>query len=388
MSLQHPRASRGRLPGAGDRSRTDERMASCCTADGAGGRSRSAAAASGRRELLPGLCRRLGGTERRTPTAAGTAPAPGAAEALHVAGEAGLPPEMKAENKFKAPVATGNFVWTANPTSGRVAYINASDVQRPDHAGRQRPTYLAAVPDMAHPADDVAVVLNVLSEDATLLRVDPQAGLTTQTYASTVDANSWAISLERALGNRLDGRHVRERPGPDAGISEHRRHGPVGDGGESPAARSVDAARRRIPARGVRLHERRLAGVRRDRGRDLGHRSAGRKPDGHPTGPPRGGGEPAAADASPSSRRERRGQRHDAGRSTRGSGDAQVSSATRVIVGNAQDDAGNAAAAGTTAPRRPPAERRTSRSPPTERTRSCAATGWRTSPSTRWQTAR
>jgi hypothetical protein len=105
-----------------------------------------------------------------------------------------LPPEIKVENKYKAPVATGNFVWSANPTSGRVAYIDAKtfDVQTAE-AGNA-PTYLAAVSDASHPGDDVAVVINVLSDDATLLRVDSSGRLTTQTYASTVDANSWSIS--------------------------------------------------------------------------------------------------------------------------------------------------------------------------------------------------
>jgi hypothetical protein len=109
-------------------------------------------------------------------------------------GGAALPPEIKVENKYKAPVATGNFVWSANPTSGRVAYIDAKtfDVQTAE-AGNA-PTYLAAVSDASHPGDDVAVVINVLSDDATLLRVDSSGRLTTQTYASTVDANSWSIS--------------------------------------------------------------------------------------------------------------------------------------------------------------------------------------------------
>lgn len=111
-----------------------------------------------------------------------------------------LPPEMKAENKFEAPVATGNFVWTANPTSGRVAYINATTFDVQTTPAGNGPTYLAAVPDATHPDDDVAVVINVLSEDATLLRVAPQGALTTQTYASTVDANSWAISASGHWG--------------------------------------------------------------------------------------------------------------------------------------------------------------------------------------------
>jgi hypothetical protein len=105
-----------------------------------------------------------------------------------------LPPEMPMENKFKAPVATGNFVWTANPTSGRVAYINASTFEVKTTAAGNGPTFLAAVADVAHPGDDVAIVLNVLSQDATLLRVNAQGTLTTQTYPSTVDGNSWAVS--------------------------------------------------------------------------------------------------------------------------------------------------------------------------------------------------
>ncbi len=133
-------------------------------------------------------------------------------------GAAGLPPEMKAENKFKAPVATGNFVWTANPTSGRVAYINAATFNVQTTPAGNGPTYLAAVPDAAHPTDDVAVVLNVLSEDATLLRVDPQNGLTTQTYASTVDANSWAISSSGHWGIAWTDATFVDNPDPTQGF--------------------------------------------------------------------------------------------------------------------------------------------------------------------------
>jgi hypothetical protein len=109
-------------------------------------------------------------------------------------GGVALPPEIKVENKYKAPVATGNFVWSANPTSGRVAYIDAQTFAVQTAEAGNGPTYLAAVNDASHPTDDVAVVINVLSEDATLLRVDSHGTLSTQTYASTVDANSWSIS--------------------------------------------------------------------------------------------------------------------------------------------------------------------------------------------------
>jgi hypothetical protein len=37
-----------------------------------------------------------------------------------------LPAEMKLESNYESPVATGNLVWIANPSSGLVAYIDAA----------------------------------------------------------------------------------------------------------------------------------------------------------------------------------------------------------------------------------------------------------------------
>ncbi len=103
-----------------------------------------------------------------------------------------LPPETKTEGSFQTPVATGNFVWIANPTSGRVAYIDATTFVVQTVAAGNGPTYLAPVPDpAAH--DDVAIVVNVLSQNATLLRVH-QGALSTRTFPSTTNANSWAVS--------------------------------------------------------------------------------------------------------------------------------------------------------------------------------------------------
>jgi hypothetical protein len=107
---------------------------------------------------------------------------------------AALPPEMKSESTFRAPVATGNVVWSTNPTSGRVAYIDATTFNVQTTPAGDAPTYIAAVNDKLAPADDVAIVLNVLSENATLLRVHDQQLAPAHTFASTADANSWAIS--------------------------------------------------------------------------------------------------------------------------------------------------------------------------------------------------
>jgi hypothetical protein len=133
-------------------------------------------------------------------------------------GSASLPPEIKVENQYKAPVATGNFVWSANPTSGRVAYIDAQTFAVQTTEAGNAPTYLAAVNDASHPTEDVAGVINVLSQDATLLRVDAQGSLTTETYASTVDANSWAISQTGRWGIAWTNSTFVSNPDPTQGF--------------------------------------------------------------------------------------------------------------------------------------------------------------------------
>jgi hypothetical protein len=100
------------------------------------------------------------------------------------------PPERELESLFKAPVATSRYVWVTNPTSGRVAYVDAATLAVRTVEAGNGPTYLAAVP---HPTEDVAVVLNVLSEDATLLAVTPN-GLRARTFKTARGANAWAVS--------------------------------------------------------------------------------------------------------------------------------------------------------------------------------------------------
>ncbi len=108
-------------------------------------------------------------------------------------GTPALPPETKSENSFRAPVATGNIVWSANPTSGRGGVIDAPTRNVKTTGAGKGPTYRAAHADPKKPTHDEAIVIKLISEDATLLRVH-QGKLSTQTFASTADANSWAIS--------------------------------------------------------------------------------------------------------------------------------------------------------------------------------------------------
>lgn len=103
------------------------------------------------------------------------------------------PPEKEVESSYESPVATGKYVWIANPKSGRVAYIDASSLDVRIVEAGNGPTHLAAVPSPA--GDDVAIVLNVLSDDATMLR-KTSLGLTAHTFETHHGANAWQVSSD------------------------------------------------------------------------------------------------------------------------------------------------------------------------------------------------
>ena len=104
-----------------------------------------------------------------------------------------LPPETELESSYGAPVATGKYVWIANPESGRVAYINASTLEINVLDAGNGPEFVAAVPDAA---DDVAIVLNKLSDDATLFRASAGGGVSAQSFPVPSGGNGWAVSSD------------------------------------------------------------------------------------------------------------------------------------------------------------------------------------------------
>ena len=108
-------------------------------------------------------------------------------------GGAVLPPETELESTYEVPVATGRFVWIANPTSGRVAYVDAQTLQVRTVEAGNAPTFLAAIPSTT---DDAVIVLNALSDDATVLRAKGDV-LTSQTIKGLVHgANAWSVSSD------------------------------------------------------------------------------------------------------------------------------------------------------------------------------------------------
>jgi hypothetical protein len=140
----------------------------------------------------------------------------GAGDAGAIFAPDAAPPEVKTEGNYQSPVATGKVVWIANPTSGRVAYVDVTSLDVKTIEAGDGPTYLAAVPD---PADDVAIVINVTSHDATLLR-DHQGALTSKTFPVTADANSWAVSASgRWAIAWTDATHITD-PDPTQGFQD------------------------------------------------------------------------------------------------------------------------------------------------------------------------
>jgi hypothetical protein len=90
------------------------------------------------------------------------------------------------------PVATGSYIWVANPDSGRVAYVAAATLEVHTVEAGNAPTYMSAIPSAT---DDAVVVLNVLSQDATILRVAPGGQLTKSTVSGiAAGANALTVS--------------------------------------------------------------------------------------------------------------------------------------------------------------------------------------------------
>jgi DNA-binding beta-propeller fold protein YncE len=139
------------------------------------------------------------------------------------AGEAGPPPpppEEEIEGSFRSPVATGRYVWSANPESGRVALVDAFTLEvRVEEAGFG-PTMLAAVSSPDDEEDNAAIVLNVRSQDATLLRVQPGGAIAKQTLPTHHGANAWAVSPAGSFAIAWTDARQEKEPDPTDGFQD------------------------------------------------------------------------------------------------------------------------------------------------------------------------
>lgn len=102
-----------------------------------------------------------------------------------------LPEEAKDLNAFRAPVATGDYLWFVNPDSNRVALIDAEHLEVQVLNGGHRPTYVAAVPSA--PGSESALVINAGSHSATWFR-HFEDRIETVEFPLHEGANRWTVA--------------------------------------------------------------------------------------------------------------------------------------------------------------------------------------------------
>lgn len=120
----------------------------------------------------------------------------GGDDGLAVDGQGGAPPlpeEEEDDSAFRAPVATGSFLWSANPDSGRVALLDARDASVRLLGAGLRPTEVFALSSASE--SPRAIVQNQGSSDASLLEFDGES-ISEQRIVTPRLANRWSSSAD------------------------------------------------------------------------------------------------------------------------------------------------------------------------------------------------
>jgi hypothetical protein len=149
------------FPGSGENDGAGARPVVPATGAGAGGTTAGSVATLGGGNGLDGFGR---------PTTGGTAA--GTAAGGATGGIIFLPPEKEVDVAFDAPQAGRSMVYVPDPAANKVAVVDARTFAIESLASGRAPTYAATVP-----GQDIALVLNVLSRDVSILRT--AAGKTT-----------------------------------------------------------------------------------------------------------------------------------------------------------------------------------------------------------------
>jgi hypothetical protein len=128
-------------------------------------------------------------------------------------------PEQEVDEAFQVPVVSGRWVWTANPTSGVVALIDAeSFAVRTIEAGAG-PMQLAALP--ADDGGSRAIVINSVSEDATFLTASKDGILeASATLPLHGGANAWAVTPDGRFAVAWTNAAAVENPDPSDGFQD------------------------------------------------------------------------------------------------------------------------------------------------------------------------
>jgi len=131
-------------------------------------------------------------------------------------------PEVEVDRAFRVPVVSGRWVWTANPSSGRVALIDAKTFAVTTALAGAGPTYLAALPARdGGSRGPRALVINSVSEDATLLSADDSGEVEpTLTLAVHQGANAWAVTPDGRFAIAWTDASAAEKPDPSEGFQD------------------------------------------------------------------------------------------------------------------------------------------------------------------------
>lgn len=128
-------------------------------------------------------------------------------------------PEQEVDEAFQVPVVSGRWVWTANPSSGAVALIDAKSFAVQTVKAGAGPTYLAALP--APNDGSRAIVINSESEDATLLASEDGGAIDTlATLPVHRGANAWAITPDGRFAIAWTSAAAAESPDPSDGFQD------------------------------------------------------------------------------------------------------------------------------------------------------------------------
>ncbi len=103
-----------------------------------------------------------------------------------------VPPDVELEGSFQAPVVSGRSVFSANPSSNRVAQIDVETLAVRVLDAGHAPTHLAPLPEGS--TEGGALVLNTRSRDASLFLLSDDERETRSLRVPVHEgANSWAI---------------------------------------------------------------------------------------------------------------------------------------------------------------------------------------------------
>ena len=128
-----------------------------------------------------------------------------------------LPEEFEDQQSYRAPVATGKYLWSANPLSGRIALIDAKDLTVQVLSAGLAPTFLTSLPVMGDTQG--ALVINTGSSDVSRFRVT--AGKVSQDRIAThVGANRWSVSSSGKWAVAWSGEEEGVQLDPTEGLQE------------------------------------------------------------------------------------------------------------------------------------------------------------------------